>query len=675
MGLAALLAVVVAASIAAPAGAHVVRAVSSFTPDGVEGPYGIAVDQSTGDVYVTGRSSGNVEEYSATGQHESSFVSPELTFPAGVAVDNSSDASKGDVYVSEYIGETVLELDSTGGEAAGFTPITTGSFPTGDPGSEEFKPYGVAVDPTNGDLVVADRANEKVDIFSSSGVFVSQFAVESVFGVAVGAGGEIFTSTGTGAQEWSPSDGYSTPIPIGPQELELHAAAVDGTTGDLFIDGEGGIAEYDAAGAQLLQFGSGLLEEGSFGLAVDEASDTVYATELGGDLVYAFGAPVALAAASTGTPATDITGTSASVSGSVNPEGTTVTSCRFEYGLSASYGVTVPCSQAPPLTGNAAITERGSLEGLLPDATYRYRLVAVNSGGASYGEDQTLQTTALAPSLDGESVSAVTQTSVTLNARINPNNQATAYQFQYGTSTAYGTAIPIPAASVGAGYGDVNVGQQLTGLSPGTTYHYRVVATNATSPPGGTPGPDEAFTTPPLQPPVVSTGQASGVAQNTATLTATIDTQGFQTTYEFDIGTDTSYGTRIFGAAGSEAGEQAFTASLQGLAPDTTYHYRIVATNTFGTTYGADETFTTSSYPSAALAGPATAPLVPAPLLASTSSSSTATAKAASGESAAHAARHESAGKRQGRAREHRAGSQSHGNRHVRDSDKGRGKR
>ncbi len=147
--------------------------------------------------------------------------------------------------------------------------------------------------------------------------------------------------------------------------------------------------------------------------------------------------------------------------------------------------------------------------------------------------------------------------------------------------------------------------------------------------------------------PVVSTGQASGVAQNSATLTATIETQGYETTYEFDLGVDTSYGSRIFGDAGMEPGVQTFAVPLQGLAPGVTYHYRIVATSIFGTSYGVDETFTTAIYPSATLAAPVAPALVPAPLLAPASTSSSA-AKAAGVAPAAHTARHGKAKTRSG---------------------------
>ncbi|MGH2855158.1 MAG: hypothetical protein ACRDLF_13310 [Solirubrobacteraceae bacterium] len=635
-----------AALAAAPAGARLVRPVSSFTPTGLESPAAVAVDQATGDVYVTGSASGNVERFSATGVREEAFVSPAFELPEGVAVDNSGGASKGDVYVADFLGEKVLKLDSSGKEAAGFTPIVASSIPEGDPGHTELKPHGVAVDPANGDVVVTDLANREVDIFSSAGAFLLQFAAPGVEAAAVGSSSEIFTADFKGVQEWSPPT-YSTPTPIGP-ETPAFGIAVDLLTGNVLAD-EGKlryIGEYEPSGALLLQFGSGLLES-SIGVAVHEATDSVYATAPESGLVYIFGAPGDLAAAVTGAPATGVTGTTASVSGTVNPEGTTVTGCRFEYGLSTAYGSSSACSEPPPLplTGNTAIPVAGSLS-VQPDETYHYRLVAVNASGPAYGEDETFQTPALAPSLDGESVSALTQTAVTLNARINPNNQDTTYHFQFGATTAYGTVLPALDADIGSGYGDVVVGQQLTGLTPGTTYHFRVIATNATSPPGGTAAADQTFTTPPPQPPVVGTGQAQGVAQNTATLTATIDTQGFETTYEFDLGTDTSYGSRIFGDAGPEPGQQTFTFALQGLAPGTTYHYRIAATNIFGTAYGADVTFTTGAYPSSTLSTPLAPALLPAILLAPATSAST--AKVASRRPTAGAARHSRAARKSG---------------------------
>lgn len=244
------------------------------------------------------------------------------------------------------------------------------------------------------------------------------------------------------------------------------------------------------------------------------------------------------------------------------------------------------------------------------------------------------------PSLVSVSSSAVTQTTAILNAAIDPGEAETGYHFEYGTSTAYGTSVPVPDAGIGGGSEAVNVGQDLTALQPATTYHYRVIATSTL---GRAVGADRTFTTLPSRPPVVSTGQATGVAQNTATLTGSIDTQGFETTYEFDLGADTSYGSRIFGDAGVEPGAHAYTIPLQGLAPGTTYHYRLRAANTFGTSYGVDVTFTTATYPSAALTAPVAPALVPALLLAPTSTGA-GNAKAASVTLAARAARRGRAG-------------------------------
>jgi alpha-tubulin suppressor-like RCC1 family protein len=83
--------------------------------------------------------------------------------------------------------------------------------------------------------------------------------------------------------------------------------------------------------------------------------------------------------------------TSASVGGSVNPEGASVLSCAFEYGPSTSYGQSAPCSQAPG-DGNTAVPVSAQITSLAPGTRYHYRLLAANSGGTSYGGDETFTT-------------------------------------------------------------------------------------------------------------------------------------------------------------------------------------------------------------------------------------------------------------------------------------------
>ncbi len=217
------------------------------------------------------------------------------------------------------------------------------------------------------------------------------------------------------------------------------------------------------------------------------------------------------------------------------------------------------------------------------------------------------------PSVNESSASAVTQTSAILNATINPRGQDTHYHFEYGLTPADGTSIPVPNADVGPGTGELVVGQKVTGLQPMAIYHFKIVVEDAE---GDVESEDQTFTTLPLLPPIeVSTQPATNISQNYATLTGTLNAQGVQTMYEFDVGQDTSYGTRIFGSADASTGQQSPTVTIQDLQANTTYHYRIQATNIYGSTYGADETFTTPPYSTAFLASLPVSSLVPTVLI------------------------------------------------------------
>jgi hypothetical protein len=94
-----------------------------------------------------------------------------------------------------------------------------------------------------------------------------------------------------------------------------------------------------------------------------------------------------------------------------------------------------------------------------------------------------------------------------------------------------------------------------------------------------------------------------------------IDPEGLETSYELDFGTDMTYGTSIYGEAGASAEPTELSVPLQNLAPGATYHYRIVAINSDGRTYGADQTFTTPAY-SAPIVLPSALPLIGAPSIA-----------------------------------------------------------
>jgi hypothetical protein len=110
-----------------------------------------------------------------------------------------------------------------------------------------------------------------------------------------------------------------------------------------------------------------------------------------------------------------------------------------------------------------------------------------------------LTTTALAagaPVIGATAATDVEGISALLTAKANPNGQATTYRFQYGTAAcSAGSCASTPEAVLGSGSGDRSATSAISGLIPDTTYHYRLVATNASSPSGGTLGPEQTFTT------------------------------------------------------------------------------------------------------------------------------------------------------------------------------------
>jgi len=290
------------------------------------------------------------------------------------------------------------------------------------------------------------------------------------------------------------------------------------------------------------------------------------------------------------------------VCGTLNPHSNSKVSFFFAYnkGSSCIGGGETP---AEAVEGEHVEVSAG-LTGLEANTEYAYCLVAENMNGKGRGQTVTFTTPLPKPVVLAESAAGETRTGVQLSGMVEPENGVTYYLFEYGTSTSYGESTG--EALVGAKTGEVAVGPaSIGGLSPGTTYHYRLVAGNAS---GVAFGEDETFTTLALTPPLVSTGAASGVSQVGATLSGTVNPRGEHTTYEFQLGQSTGYGTQVFAGAGEGTVAETVTASAGFLAPGVTYHYRIVANNGDGTSYGEDQTFTTPAYPVLAPAVAGTAP-------------------------------------------------------------------
>lgn len=191
-------------------------------------------------------------------------------------------------------------------------------------------------------------------------------------------------------------------------------------------------------------------------------------------------------------------------------------------------------------------------------------------------------------------VSSVGSTSVTVGGTINPGGEATTWYVEYGTSTSYGAKTP--TESLGAGASNVAVSTAITGLAPGTTHHYRLVAENQD---GVSRGSDGVFQTTTAPAPDVSTRSASEIGPGKARFNGRVDPNGLTTTWYFEYGTSTGYGTRTAEqSAGSGTSRVSVSTLVTGLRSGVTYHYRIVAANDAGAARGGDVAFRTDPPPS-----------------------------------------------------------------------------
>ncbi len=109
-------------------------------------------------------------------------------------------------------------------------------------------------------------------------------------------------------------------------------------------------------------------------------------------------------------------------------------------------------------------------------------------------------------------------------------------------------------------------------------------------------------------PPIVTTRTATNVTSSTATLNGSVNPNGATTTVHFEYGLTTSYGSSTATHSFSGHTTQNVSANISGLSPNTTYHFRLVGSNSGGTRYGGDRTLTTFSPTGApvAITSPAT---------------------------------------------------------------------
>jgi hypothetical protein len=285
-----------------------------------------------------------------------------------------------------------------------------------------------------------------------------------------------------------------------------------------------------------------------------------------------------------GSESASATGFSVSLFAVVNASNE-ATECHFQYGEVSVTEHTVQCEQGNALEGG----EQGvglTVTGLTQRTLYHYRVIVKNATGKAEGEAKEFTTiTPETPETLAATGIEATGTEATLNGVLNPKHagEAGTYEFVYrkspsecqGGAAGEEKKAPEPAGSFPA-TSPFPVSTPLTGLLPGKTYTYCLIAHTAQGEALGSP---KTFTTPAIAP-VVSNESFSDASSSSATLHAEVNPGGAPATYHFEYGPTPAYGSVTPTASvGAGADTVSVLAALEGLQPETEYDFRVVASN------------------------------------------------------------------------------------------------
>lgn len=268
------------------------------------------------------------------------------------------------------------------------------------------------------------------------------------------------------------------------------------------------------------------------------------------------------------------------------------TEVTFEYGTTTSYGSTIIAKESPIAGERSTIYVSADLTGLNPGTLYYCRTRMVNSAGTTYGEGSFFNTLGSVPGVLTITADNIQLSAASLNGIVNANELSTSVSFEYGLTSSYGQTVAAVPNSV-SGNSNVNVSASLSGLNPGTTYHYRIIATNIL---GTSTGSDLTFATLGGSP-IIKTISTTGISSYSGILRGIINSNYSPTIVTFEYGNSEEYGQSVVATIDpvSNNTDSLISVSISGLLPEMTYHFRIVATNSYGTSYSTDGIFTTTS--------------------------------------------------------------------------------
>jgi hypothetical protein len=593
--------------------------------------------------------SGDTCKAGASSQALGGFEEPEY-----VAVDDSP-GGEGDLYVADLGGGQLISKFAADGHL--LESWATGGQLTGNGLPEGFSFTGrggigsIAVGRA-GNLYVFLRAASNSEHLGAGGTYVLSSAGQVVGNVDRGSGtgaatvdavGDLYYfSEGSFALAKVAPDGTALEEEVdatnpSPKGLFYTGLAVDPEGEDLYVDNGGSVTRLDSGATRIesaIGYG-GELTEGK-GLAVGP-DHSLYVADRGAGDVTVFTlqqtTPPTASIEAVASPGY----TRAEVSGTADPDGFP-TSCRFEYVTQARFEVegfderhfdhvaerqqaqtagyrppSVASCATQPGAGSAPVPVASELEGLLPNTTYRLRLVAVGQGEGSVvaSTEESFETKeAELPTVTIVAPTGVTGTTAQLSGHIDPNapqpmdaeiEEAFAVTWHFAcTPRCPGAEAP---HSLGAGGVEEEVSLRAQGLLPGTDYQLRLVASAAGGSADSTP---VALDTPAEEPRVDATQVVSTNATE-ATVLGLIDPRGAATTVHVDYiseenfladgeafggGTVEGPESAVIGTAASSAlncteteehegcvSDVRVQATIPGLDAATDYRFRFVANN------------------------------------------------------------------------------------------------
>jgi len=545
--------------------------IETFAIDELEEPSGVAVNESTGVLYAADRSESTTEDV---------HIFNPVTVPDSLT--GSFDAT------GQTTGDLLGEVDPAGaGNITGceFQYTTLQKFT-----EKEFEETSSAPCDPPAPLASADEVEASISGLTMETAYRFRLVTTNANGTSNGTVRKFTPHAVVGLTTEDASD-------VAPRSATLNAS----------FEGNGESTTYKFQYGTTIGYGSETTPEPAgepvgpetVSTPVDELElETLYhyrvvATNETGTSVAedgTFTTPPAVAGVNT-SAASDIGQEGLTLNGEFVGDGSDV-SYWYEYGPTKAYGLESDVTQLTAPDGTTpAPTVIDRFQGY---TTYHYRLVTENSLGKTYGPDMTVTTLAAPlPLIAGTSSSAVTPTTATLSGEVNPNRWATTYLFEWGPTTEYGSATS-QSDVLGSLDDEFHpVSTQVSGLEPGTLYHYRIVAINLT---GVTNGPDMTFVTP--NAPTIESATVSAVTQTSAHLSSLVTANGSPTTVRFEYGTNGAYGSATGPVPiGSDLIGHQVSADISGLQPGTTYQVRAVAGNGIGTTTGSGVVFTTQGAP------------------------------------------------------------------------------